>query len=78
MKAQQQQQQKDAANGDQGNYDDTTPMKEIEPDEKSNDSTSRASTPTINNLTSNGDGRKCRENDEHTYMLRDEGEVSEV
>ena len=80
MKAQQRQQKKESVDDqDNENDDDTTPMKEIEPDQKSNDSTSRASTPTIKNIsTTNGDDCKCKENDEHTYMLRDEREDTEV
>ena len=73
MKAQQQiQQHKDSISDD-----DETPMKEIEPEEKSNAS-SRAGTPTLNIITRNNG----KEDDEYLHMLNnvDKGhaEVSEV
>ncbi|XP_066913033.1 axotactin-like isoform X1 [Clytia hemisphaerica] len=73
MKAQQQvPQHKDSISDD-----DETPMKEIEPEEKSNAS-SRAGTPTLNIITRNNG----KEDDEYLHMLNNVGggdaEVSEV
>lgn len=72
MKAEQRQketQHKDSITNEDEN-DETFPMKEFEPDQKSNDSSSRASTPTLK-IRSSG-GKKDRPNtDEFMGMLCD-------
>ena len=74
MKAEQRQQtqHKDSITNENDD-DETFPMKELEPDQKSNDSSSRASTPTlkISALQRSGGGKKDCTDEEYMSMLHD-------
>ena len=71
MKAEQQRQQqtqhKDSITNEDEN-DETFPMKELEPDQKSNDSSSRASTPTLK-IRSGGKKKERPNTEEYMGML---------
>lgn len=73
MKAEQQRQQqtqhKDSITNEDEN-DETFPMKELEPDQKSNDSSSRASTPTLK-IRSGGKKKERPNTEEYMGMLCD-------